>query len=114
MAVATAKVPQVIAPAGIVPAAFTPSQVEGHFFANNGATFLLVTNGSNAAITVTIVSRLTVGGLAVADQAVTVDAGATMLIGPFDPKIFNDEDGQTTVTFSAITSVALSILSLGI
>jgi hypothetical protein len=37
-----------------------------------------------------------------------------MLIGPFDPKIFNDEDGQTTVTFSAITSVALSILSLGI
>ena len=114
MAVATEKTPQALSIDGVEPAAFTPSQVEGHFFANNGATFLLVTNDSNAAITVTIVSQLTVGGLAVADQAVTVDAGATMLIGPFDPKIFNDEDGQTTVTFSAITSVALSILSLGI
>ena len=42
MAVATAKTPQVIAPTGIVPTAFTPAQVEGHYFPNNGATFLLV------------------------------------------------------------------------
>jgi len=114
MAVATAKVPQVIAPAGIVPTAFTPAQVEGHYFANNGATFLLVTNGSGAPINVTAISALTVEGLAVADSIVAVAAGVTKLIGPFNPTIFNDENGNATVTFSAVTSVTCSIISLGI
>ena len=114
MAVATAKVPQVIAPTGIVPTAFTPAQVEGHFFPNNGATFLLVTNGSQASIDVTAISQLTLEGLAVADSVVAVGAGVTKLLGPFNPSIFNDENGNMTVTFSAITSITCSIISLGI
>jgi len=114
MAVATAKVPQVIAPTGIVPTAFTPAQVEGHYFPNNGATFLLVTNGSQSSINVTAVSALTVEGLAVADSVVAVGAGVTKLLGPFNPTIFNDENGNMTVTFSAVTSVTCSIISLGI
>lgn len=114
MAVATAKVPQVIVAAGIVPTAFTPGQVEGHYYPNNGATFLLVTNGSGAPIDVTAISQLTVEGLAVADSVVAVGAGVTKLIGPFNPTIFNDENGNMTVTFSAVTSVTCSIISLGI
>ena len=114
MAVATEKTPQALSIAGVVPAAFEPAQVEGHFFANNGATFLLIMNGSMASVNVTIVSQLTVEGLAVADAVVAVGAGVTKLIGPFNPTIFNDEDGQATVTFSAVASVDCSILSLGI
>ena len=114
MAVATAKVPQVIAPTGIVPTAFTPAQVEGHYFANNGATFLLVANGSGAPVDVTAISQLTVEGLAVADSVVEVGAGVTKLLGPFNQSIFNDENGNMTVTFEAVTSVTCSIISLGI
>lgn len=114
MAVATAKVPQVIAPTGIVPTAFTPAQVEGHYFPNNGTTFLLVTNGSASSIDVTAISQLTLEGLAVADSVVAVAAGATKLIGPFNPTIFNDDSGNATVTFSAITTITCSIISLGI
>ena len=114
MAVATAKVPQVIAPTGIVPTAFTPAQVEGHYFANNGSTFLLVANGSGAPVDVTAISQLTVEGLAVADSVVEVGAGVTKLLGPFNPSIFNDENGNMTVTFEAVTSVTCSIISLGI
>ena len=114
MAVATAKVPQIITPTGIVPTAFTPAQVEGHYFPNNGATFILVTNGSGSPINVTAVSALVVEGLAVADSVVAVAAGATKLIGPFNPTIFNDENGNMMVTFSAVTSVTCSIISLGI
>ena len=114
MAVATAKVPQVIAPTGIVPTAFTPAQVEGHYFPNNGATFLLVTNGSASPIDVTAISQLTVEGLAEADSGVAVAAGATKLIGPLNPTIFNDVSGNATVTFSAITTITCSISSLGI
>lgn len=88
MAVATARVPQVIAPIGIVPTAFTPAQVEGHYFANNGATFLLVTNGSQAAVDVTAISQLTVEGLAVADSVVEVGAGVTKLCRPVQPVHF--------------------------
>ena len=114
MAVATAKVPQVIAPTGIVPTAFTPAQVEGHYFANNGSTFLQVANGSGVSINVTAISQLTLEGLAVADSIVAVGAGVTKLIGPFNPQIFNDQDGNVTVTFSAVTTVTCSIISFGL
>ena len=114
MAVATAKVPQVIAPTGIVPTAFTPAQVEGHYFPNNGTTFLLVTNGSASPIDVTAISQITVEGLAVADLVVAVAAGVAKLIGPFNPQVYNDVDGNMTVTFSAVTTITCSIISLGI
>ena len=49
-----------------------------------------------------------------ADSVVAVGAGVTKLLGPFNPSIFNDENGNMTVTFSAITSITCSIISLGI
>ena len=72
MAVATAKVPQVLSGTGIVPTDFTPAQVEGHYFPNNGGTIMIVFNGSASPITVTAISQLTVEGLAVQDRETTI------------------------------------------
>ena len=114
MAVATAKVPQVLSGTGIVPTDFTPAQVEGHYFPNNGGTIMIVFNGSASPITVTAISQLTVEGLAVQDRETTIAAGVMKIIPPLNPQIFNDVDGNAYVTFSAVTSVTCSINSLGI
>lgn len=114
MATETIKTPQILSSDPLVPDAFTPAQVEGHYFANNGGTIVMVTNSSNAAITVTVASQLVVDGLAVADLEVDVDPDETKIIPPLNPTIFNDADGYAHMAFSAVTDVAVSIISLGI
>jgi hypothetical protein len=101
---------QSIVAAGIVPSYAAAASSDK--FANNGRTYLHVKNGGGAPITVTIVTQYTAGGLALADQAVSVANGAEKVIGPFPTDLYNDANGETTVTYSATTSVTAGAFSI--
>ena len=77
----------------------------GFNFVNDGSTLLLVENGSGSAVTVTLDAQ-TYGGLSLVDPTVSIAAGATKIIGPFKPSLFNDSNGKVTATIStAATTV---------
>lgn len=79
----------------------------GDAFLNTGKEFLAAKNASGAPITITFVTQVTVDGQAVADLAVAVPAGHTMLIGPFPPGYYNDGSGQVQVTYSGVTTLTV-------
>lgn len=84
----------------------------GDSFRNSGAERFHVKNGSGAGITVTFTSPnpcnfgLVGGGHS---WAVTVGAGAEVLVGPFPPQQFNDVNGLVQVTYSAAAAVTVAV-----
>lgn len=93
-------------------AAYTNAHADGHEFSNDGRTFMHVVNGDGADKTITIQTPQTVGGLAVADLAVTVTAGEERMIGPFRKSLFDQANGKVYVDFSATTNVTAAYLKL--
>ena len=91
-----------------VSGALTAAAGGGDSFANDGRTYLDVNNGSGGSITVTFVTQQTIDGLAVADLAVAVGAGARSKVGPFPPSIYNDANGRVQVTYSGVTSLTVN------
>lgn len=85
---------------------------DGHSFTNTGREFIVVTNDYTAAVTLTIVTGGTVGGLDIEDVDVAVATDTTKIIGPFSPSLFNQSG--TTDTYlnfdAAVTgTVAVSV-----
>ena len=77
-----------------------------------------ITNGSGSPITATFVTygSYTVGSkaYAIADNAVTIAAGATKGVGPFDKTLYNNPaTGMVEVTFSSATTVTGRVTALG-
>lgn len=81
-------------------------------FVNNGRIILHVKNAGGSADTVSIVTPKTFDGLAVADAGGSVPAGEERFFGPFSKGLFNDGDGEVTVTHSFTTSVTMAILQV--
>lgn len=79
----------------------------GDQFLNDGRTILYVKNTNAASRTVTIVTSPTVAGLALADVAVVVAQNEEKLIGPFDPRYFNDSNGFVQITYSSEVDVTV-------
>ncbi len=90
----------------------------GNSFRNDGRKLLVVKNGGGSSINVTVDAYPTGStlappdGLAVTDRVVAVAAGATKVIGPFAPGLYNDAAGNTTVAFSSGTSVTATVLEV--
>lgn len=90
--------------AGSTPAPVAVSSSDN--FANDGRTFLRVTNGGGSSINVTFNSIQPCNQGSDHDLVVAVPNGATREIGPFDPTRFNDPStGLLGVAYSATTSV---------
>lgn len=102
---------QQILPTGVVVSAVSAAG-GGDQYPNNGKTLLKVINGGGSDITVTITPTNTVNGYTIAPIAVTVAAGATKYLGPYDQNYFNNSSGRVAVTYSAVTSVTVAALSL--
>ena len=82
------------------------ASVAGDGFANGANTMLALINGDASSHTVTFTIVKKVDGVSVsAGKAVTVAAGHTALIGPFDAGIYNDANGKVNFTYDAVTSV---------
>ena len=105
---------QKIVPAGLALNLTAPT-VDGDVVPT-GAVGLYVLNGSGAPITVTAQTPQTVEGLAVAENIVTVPAGAFRIIGPFAAGTYGRpssgaDPGKVYVDYSAITSVTRGLIS---
>lgn len=94
-----------------------PAQINGdltnkHQFPNNGATIIEVVSSDAGAQTVTVETPGSVDGLAVADQVISVPAGATRFIGPFPTTIYNQSDGMLYVNPSVSTTLKFRVYSM--
>lgn len=105
---------QTITQAGLDPA-YEAANVDGHAFGNAGKTLLHVKNGSASAVTVTVITAVTVGGRAVADDTISVPAAGERMIGPFPPSVYNGTGadlGTAHVDYSAAASVTVGAFTL--
>lgn len=100
---------QPITPTGTVPS-FAAASAGGDKCHCGDSIYLAVDNGSGASVTVTLATPATVEGFAVAENAVTVAAGATAFIGPIDPALYRASDGLCAITYSASASVTVAAL----
>lgn len=97
--------------AGLNPS-YAAASASGDSFPNDGRTLLHVKNTNAAARTVTVTSQKTASpGLTPANNAVSVPATTgERFIGPFDPTIWNDVNGNLQITYSAETGVTIAAL----
>lgn len=91
---------------------FAAAAAGGDEVPNDGRTYLEVVNGGGSSITVTITTAGTIAGRAIADDAVTVAAGARAKIGPWPTGLYNAADGNVDVAYSAVTSVTVGAFRL--
>jgi hypothetical protein len=106
----TAVTPQRVTTAGLA-VAFEPANVDGNSFAAARGRALHVRNRSTASITVTLPTAATVDGLAIADRAVTVAAGAHASISVGSHAgIYGQTDGSVWVDYSAVTTVDVAVI----
>lgn len=85
----------------------------GDQFANTGVEVLRVANGGGAPVNVTINSQTPCNQGSDHDLVVAVPNGGERTIGPFDTSRFNDANGNVLVTYSAVTSLTVSVLKPG-
>lgn len=95
---------------------------DGHKFANNGETFVEISNAYSAAITATFVTPGSLNGIPLADIDVGVGVGATKIVGPFPIAAFNQPSGSdkgkvyinwsTNITGTPANSVTLAAYKL--
>lgn len=91
------------------------ANVDGNYFNNDGRSYLQVTNGGGSSINVTVASPITCSQGGTHPEVVAVGAGVTKILGSFDKNQFNDPvTGRVNVTYSAVTSVTVAVVSLGV
>ena len=82
----------------------------GDKFSNDGNIIAIIENGDASDHTATFQTARSIGGLAIADPAITVTAGEERIVGPFDPALFNDSDGYVNISYDAVTSVTIQLI----
>lgn len=101
---------QSVATAGLTPT--YAAAAGGGDTAPIGTNLLLhVINGGGSSVTVTLVTPGTSGGLAIADTALTVAAGASAFV-PLRAVYRNPVTGRAAITYSGVTSVTVAVLQL--
>lgn len=89
------------------------STADTHQVRNDGLVFLHVINGGGSTCNLTIIAPNQIHGLAIADRAVAVAAGANKVIGPFPPTVYNNSDDDLEITADFLTSVTIAVLHVG-
>lgn len=85
------------------------AQVGGDKFTNTGSQFAIFHNTGALVATVTLAAAKTVDGQSAATpRTVTVGAGASVLVGPFLPSVYNDANGYMNFTYSETTTSSTS------
>lgn len=100
--------------AGLAPTYAAATVTDGDAFANDGNVLVHVKNTNAATRTLTIQTPAKVAGVDVAEVTVTIPANTgDVMIGPFDPSIFNQADGKVYLDWSAVTNVTVAAIRLG-
>lgn len=95
--------------AGGTAVAYTAAAGGGDSCQTGAGVVLLVKNGDASSHTVTLVTPGTVNGLAIADRAVTVAAGAEVAI-PVGAEYRDRATGRASVTYDAVTSLTVAVV----
>jgi hypothetical protein len=98
-------------PTGATEPALVAAAAGGDQFSNNSRTYLKVTNGGVAPITVTVVAQRTCDQGSIHSITNSVTNATTELMGPFTDR-YNDASGMVQVTYSAVTSVTVGCFSV--
>jgi hypothetical protein len=98
-----------IATAGTSPT-YVAASAGGDTAPVGGGLKLHVSNGSGSAVTVTLVTPGTLDGLAIGDAALVVPAGGHGFV-PLTPVYRDPITGRANITYSAVTSVNVAVLS---
>lgn len=102
---------QSVTHSGLAPT-FTAAAAGGDACPTGSGIVLLVQNGDSGSHTVTLVTPGTVDGLAVADRAIVVAAGATAFIPVAD--VYRDRStGLASITYDGVTSVTVAVVRVG-
>jgi len=80
----------------------------GDKFTNDGATFVEIAVGATAT-TITFVSVPCSHGRT-KDLVVGPISNQTVLVGPLDPTLFNDANGQVSITYSQVANVTVGAI----
>lgn len=96
---------------GMTPS-YEAANADGEEFANNGDVFIHMKNGSGGAIVATFKTPATVSGVSIDEVEVTISAAGEEMVGPFDPAVFNQADGNVDVDFDGVTSLTIAALKL--
>lgn len=88
------------------------ADVAGDSFLNQGGSFLYVENGNSSTHTVTINIQKAIDYGTINSPTVSVAAGESKFIGPFNRQWFNDDDKLVHVDYDAVTSVNVAALRL--
>ena len=92
---------------GLTPSYTAAAASNNYLIKNDGRTILHAKNTGGSPVTLTVITPGQVDGNTVADLTATVPATTgDKLIGPFPPAIYNDANGEMTVTVSGATSLA--------
>lgn len=102
---------------GFTPVAATASDhANGMQFVNNGATWLEVVSSDGGSQTIGFIlgtgASSLVDGLTLPEKIITIPAGATRLIGPFPPQLYNQAGSLVFVDPSIITTLAIRAYTL--
>ena len=100
---------QKITKTGVTPT-YGAANTDGNFFANDGRTFLIVKNGGAGSINITIDSANPCNYGFDHDVVVAVGAGSEEWIGPFEKGRFNNDQRQTSVSYSAVANVTVAAI----
>lgn len=85
----------------------------GDEFPNSSTAFVHIKNDGASSIDATIVSQYEARpGVGPEDIVITVAAGEETLAGPFNPRVFDNVDGNVEITYSDVTDVTVAALSL--
>lgn len=100
---------------GFDPDVLEVAEETGDTFENDGNSFIYLTNGNVAEITVTIASQVTnyPEGTAPYDIEVAVPAGESRFIGPINQVGYNTAEGLVELTYDIHEDVLVGIFSLG-
>lgn len=101
---------QSISTAGLAPT-FANAAAGGDTAPVGGDLVLIVRNGSGSAVTVTVATPGTVGGLDIADASVSVPAGGSGVI-PMAAVYRDPVTNRAAITYSAVTTVTVAVLQL--
>jgi len=102
--------------ADLVAAIATAASAGGDSFALQGREILIVKNGDSGSHSVTVTSqRNNFGTQNAGDDLVrSVAAGKVAVIGPLSATKFRDANGLAQVTYDAVTSVTVLLVSVGV
>lgn len=91
--------------------------VNGHYFENNGRTWLEVTStdASDQTLGFALLAALAanVDGVVIGDKEITIPAGSVTLMGPF-PNTYYNQPGGSHVFVNPSVSTTLSILGFSL